>query len=663
MPPSDPLTRYLPEIRLALTIRLVEQRLLTLFQEGRLFGTVHTCIGQEFAAVAVGRGLRPQDTVVSNHRGHGHFLAYRLDINGLIAEIMGRATGVCGGRGGSQHLHQGNFYSNGILAGMLPAAAGLAYAHQQRQDGGIAGGKVASSNLAVAFFGDGAFGEGILYETFNLASKWNLPLLLVCENNRYAQSTAQEQTLAGDILKRAEAFGIQTRRGSTWEWPALFAEAVAAMDEVRTAGCPIFLLIDTDRLMAHSKGDDNRPAEELERYWQRDPIKILQDQYAADPTFQAMQTEIAARVEAAVEAADAAPFADLAGANAPKPSPDDAWTPLEFDPERTVVSIRKGLEAALASRPETVLIGEDIESPYGGAFKATDGLSQRFPGCVRNTPVSEAALLGLGNGLALAGLRPVVEIMFGDFLALAADQWINHAAKFRWIYNDRVQVALVVRTPMGGRRGYGATHSQSLEKHFLGLPGTQVLCLHQRFPAEDLYRRLFEDLDRPTLVIENKILYGQTCSSEPPPGFRLLVSSDRFPTVRLQPLDSADLTVLAFGGAGLEAEEALKQLAEQEEIRIDLFLPTRLYPFDLAALFPSLRQTRRLLVVEEGQGFVSLGGEVLAQLAEAGLTPPVTCRRLAAAAHPIPSARPLESQSLPGAEAIAAAALELFDSR
>jgi len=271
---------------------------------------------------------------------------------------------------------------------------------------------------------------------------------------------------------------------------------------------------------------------------------------------------------------------------------------------------------------------------------------------VRNTPISEAAIVGVGNGLALAGLRPIVEIMFGDFLTLAADQWINHSSKFSWMYDDQVQVPLIVRTPMGGRRGYAATHSQSIEKHFIGLPGTQVLCLHHRYSPALVYAELLANIDRPTLVIENKVLYSHYTDCVAPTGFSLLFSNDSFPTVRLKPDVPADVTIVAIGGLSLEAEQAMVRLFTEAEIVVDLFLPTCLYPFDSVIFAESLQQTERLLVVEEGQGFASLGSEILAQAAEDPRYPALRCARLTAAAHPIPAARPMEAHSLPDVDAI-----------
>src|SRR5262245_31274726 len=256
-PAAGPPAELLPEFHRALLIRAVEQRLLGLFSEGKLFGTVHTCIGQEWVGVAVAGALEEGDVIFSNHRCHGHFLARTGDVEGLIAEVMGKRSGVCGGRGGSQHLCAEGFFSNGVQGGIAPVAAGVALAHLVRGTG----------KIAVVFIGDGTLGEGALYEAFNLASKWRLPLLIVLENNRYAQSTPQAQTLAGSREARAEPFGFPTLRADTWDVRPLLAAARAAAGRVRRGEGPAFLRVDTDRLAAHSKGDDDRDPDLVRTFW------------------------------------------------------------------------------------------------------------------------------------------------------------------------------------------------------------------------------------------------------------------------------------------------------------------------------------------------------------------------------------------------------------
>jgi TPP-dependent pyruvate/acetoin dehydrogenase alpha subunit len=179
-------------------IREFELRVLKLFSEGKLFGTTHAYIGQEANAVGVISNLNHDDIVVSNHRCHGHYLAFKNNPYELLCELMGKEDGSCGGRGGSQHIYDDNFFTNGIQGGIVPLAAGLAFAEKEK----------GSSKIVAIFIGDGTLGQGVLYEGLNITSKWELPLLFVLENNRYAQSTKIEHTLSGTVSERFTAFGI-----------------------------------------------------------------------------------------------------------------------------------------------------------------------------------------------------------------------------------------------------------------------------------------------------------------------------------------------------------------------------------------------------------------------------------------------------------------------
>lgn len=246
-------------------IRRFEETILDEFSKGRFFGTTHTYLGQEANAVGVLAHLEPEDIVVSNHRSHGHFLAYGGDMRALFAELMGRSTGVCGGRGGSQHLHWRNFYSNGILGGTVPLATGMAFAEKKK------GGKA----IVVAFLGDGALGEGVVYEALNMAALWELPVLFVLENNWIAQTTPLELHLHGDIPTRFQSFGIPPQHLDSSDIYEILETASIAIRQVRSTGCPRALILDTFRFGPHSKGDDTRPKEQLDHLKsERDPVKI-----------------------------------------------------------------------------------------------------------------------------------------------------------------------------------------------------------------------------------------------------------------------------------------------------------------------------------------------------------------------------------------------------
>ena len=284
-------------------IRRVEETLLELFSAGKLVGTTHTCIGQEADAVGVVSALEPErDVVFSNHRCHGHYLAFTGDVEGLLAEVMGRATGTCGGKGGSQHLCRGNFYSNGVLGSTVPVATGMALAEKRRRTGAV----------AVVFMGDGTLGEGIVYESLNLASLWGLPILFVVENNFYAQSTPSRLGLAGSIPDRARAFGIETAALATTDVEEIRAAAVAAVDGVRASGQPYFLVLDTYRFSPHSKGDDFRDPAEIEERRAADPLAVAGRQLDAAERL-ACEDRAAARLSVALEAAELAPVAAPAG--------------------------------------------------------------------------------------------------------------------------------------------------------------------------------------------------------------------------------------------------------------------------------------------------------------------------------------------------------------
>jgi TPP-dependent pyruvate/acetoin dehydrogenase alpha subunit len=280
-----------------LLIRRFEETLLDLFARGELAGTTHTCIGQEADAVGVVRCLDPErDVVVSNHRCHGHYLALTDDVDGLLREVMGREGGVCGGKGGSQHLCAGNFYSNGVLGSTVPLAAGMALAERERGRGGI----------VTVFVGDGTLGQGVVYESFNLASLWRLPLLVVLEHNRYAQSTPSKLQVAGDVEARAAAFGIETERLDTTDVLEIEEAAARAVAHVRGTGTPFFLVVDTYRFSPHSKGDDFRDPEEIAAQRELDPVTVAGARLDGC-TRAAIDEDCETRVAEAVERALAAP--------------------------------------------------------------------------------------------------------------------------------------------------------------------------------------------------------------------------------------------------------------------------------------------------------------------------------------------------------------------
>ena len=270
-------------------IRAFEQSLLDLFATGALAGTTHTCLGQETVAVGVLSAIdRERDIVFSNHRGHGHFLAYCGEVERLYLEIMGKPGGVCGGRGGSQHLCFDNFYSNGVQGGIVPVATGMALAEKQKGTGAV----------AVVFLGDGTLGEGVIYEAFNIASLWTLPVVFVIEHNGYAQSTLAALEIAGEVAARPRAFGIATEECQSNAVADISSAATRAIDAARAGQGPQCVVCYTYRLGPHSKGDDTRDARELREAWQRDPL-IAARAGLAETAAVAIEQRVRAQVESA----------------------------------------------------------------------------------------------------------------------------------------------------------------------------------------------------------------------------------------------------------------------------------------------------------------------------------------------------------------------------
>lgn len=247
-------------------IRRFEETILENFASGIFFGTTHTSIGQEANAVGVISCLLPSDIVFSNHRGHGHFIARGGELVGLFAEMMGRNTGVCGGRGGSQHLYWKNFYTNGVQGGIVPLATGAALAEKNKN----------SNALVVVFLGDGTLGEGVVYEALNMASLWQAPILYVVENNHIAQTTPIEMGLAGTIHDRFHAFRIPCTCLESSDVERIAITAHNLLEDVRDGKTPRALILDTHRFAPHSKGDDTRSPEIIQNLREQyDPLKIL----------------------------------------------------------------------------------------------------------------------------------------------------------------------------------------------------------------------------------------------------------------------------------------------------------------------------------------------------------------------------------------------------
>ncbi|UBU14005.1 alpha-ketoacid dehydrogenase subunit beta [Nonomuraea gerenzanensis] len=281
---------------------------------------------------------------------------------------------------------------------------------------------------------------------------------------------------------------------------------------------------------------------------------------------------------------------------------------------RVVADLNAALHSVMAADEHLHLLGEDVADPYGGAFKATRGLSGAFPGRVRATPISEGAIVGAGAGLALAGGKAIVEIMFGDFIALAFDQIVSFAGRSVSMYGRRVPLHLVIRCPVGGGRGYGPTHSGSPQKHFVGVPGLSLFETSAFHDHTTLLRRMLS-LGHPAILFEDKVLYGRRMHAHDTLFHRTgLGTLDPCARFTVEGAGRADCVLVAPGGVAERALAATRSVLLTDEITCEVLVPSRLYPFDLQPLLPVLAAAGRVCVVEESTAGGTWGSELAQQL-------------------------------------------------
>lgn len=305
-----------------------------------------------------------------------------------------------------------------------------------------------------------------------------------------------------------------------------------------------------------------------------------------------------------------------------------------------LINLRNGLDK-LIKEENVYLIGEDIQEPYGGAFKVTKGLSEKYPENIIATPMSEQGFTGLGVGMALQGKKVIVEIMFGDFITLAADQMINHAAKFKGLYGENL--CMVLRCPSGGYRGYGATHSQSLESMYMGIPGMQVI---SPSIAHDPSSLLIQSVNSgiPTLFVENKLDYPRELLKEKGRFWKKLQSEDDYPICSIKPLDEkTEVSVIVYGGLVQTALEVMEEFLYEEEINVEVIIPSNLT--DLSNLANHIT-SQNVVVVEEGVSNFGWASEVCCELSASG----IYSSKVGAKRSYIPSAKKAEEYVLPTKE-------------
>jgi 2-oxoisovalerate dehydrogenase E1 component len=591
-----------------LRLRRFEERVSTVYRDGAIPGSVHLCIGQEATAVGVCSELRPSDFVTSTHRGHGHCLAKGSDMAAMFAELMGRVGGTCRGRGGSMHIAdpgRGILGANGIVGACLPIAVGAAAASRRRGDHAV----------AVAFFGDGAIAAVPFHEAVNLAAVHGLPVPFLCENNRYAEFSPIETQHPVLPVERIAAYGIpatQVDGNDAEAVAALVAEEVASL---RAGGGPRFVEALRYRWQRHYEGDPERyrGPDEVEEWRSNDPLARLArrlDEAGAGEARQQAVREVDGEVAAALAGATSTPepaaatLADFIVRS--RPSVAERGVAREAPMFRTMDAVHDALDYALEHDPDVWIAGIDVAAG-GNVFGLTRGLADAYPGRVVDTPISEIAIIGMGVGAAMAGTRPVVEMMYFDFVGTCLDQIMNQAAKLLFMTGGNAPMALVIRTQFGAGHSSGSQHSQSLEALLAHIPGLTVVM--PSTPA-DTYELLLAAIDDPNLVVfvENRLLYGMK-GPTPERGHVVPIGSA---AVRRQ---GADVTVVSWSRMVHDVLAAAEQVAG-DGIDVEVIDLRAVAPADIDTVVTSVSRMSRLLVAHEAVLTGGIGAEIAAVVAE-----------------------------------------------
>jgi len=654
-------------------IRLFENTVYDLLGQNIIKGASHLYAGQEAVAVGAIAALRPDDYITSTHRGHGHCHAHgdsfartpeekQEHLNKMMAELCGRATGYCRGRGGSMHIadvQKGNLGATGIVGGNIPVATGAALSIQmQKQDRAV-----------LCFFGDGASNTGNFHESLNMASAWKLPVIYIVENNMYGMSVPFETVSpVPDVAARAAAYDMPGVVVDGMDPLAVYEAVSAALERARRGDGPSLIECKTYRWYGHSRSDPRKyRSREEEQHWrERDPIvtfgrRLLEAGIATQEELDAIEARAEAAVEKATQFALASPMPD------PAELEEDVYvltpvSPSAIEAERKLAArtrtdetmrkqyyweaIRDALAEEMERDPRVFVMGEDV-GLYGGAYGATRGLYERFGGeRVRDTPISEALIGGAAVGAAMTGLRPVAEIMYIDFTPLAMDQIANQGAKNRYMFGGKTRVPMVVRTEGGAGRSIAAHHSQSLEALWTHFPGIYVVMPSTPYDAKGLLKTVIRD-DNPIMFIEHKMLYGV---QGPVPTEDYTIPLGVADVKR----EGRDVTVITYSRMVHRALEAAEQLAA-EGISVEVIDLRTLKPLDMETVVTSVRKTGRAVGVTEACKTGSFLGELIAQINEAAfdwLDAPVV--RVAARDVPVPMAETLEDAAIPGVESIIA---------
>jgi 2-oxoisovalerate dehydrogenase E1 component len=619
--------------------RLIEEKMLNLLRQGRI-SKWFSGIGQEAIAVGAACALLPDEIIFTMHRNLGVFTAREMPLDRLFCQWQGKRLGYTKARDRSFHFGAMEHHIVGMISHLGPQlslAAGVALAHKIRKEG----------RVSLAFTGEGATSEGEFHEALNVAAVWKLPVIFLIENNGYGLSTTtNEQYACKNLVDRAVGYGMRGVQIDGNNILEVYSTIRKLAAEMRENPEPVLLECVTFRMRGHEEASGTKYVPKaLQDMWaKKDPL----DNYEKWLLDQGILTEAARKEMRDRYKKDILRAVDVMF-NEPEPVPDteeelrDVYAPAPpaVAPSaparelRFIDALTDGLRTAMQRHPELVLMGQDI-AEYGGVFKITQGFLEEFGrDRVRNTPICESAIVGIGLGMSLKGMKSMVEMQFADFATCGFNQIVNNLAKLHWRWGQNVDV--VVRMPTGGGTGAGPFHSQSNEAWFTHVPGLKVVYPSTPEDAKGLLLAAFED-PNPVMYFEHKGLYRSASGPVPEGFYTIEIGKAR------QVRTGHDVSILTYGLGVRWAEKVAEDMGLDADI-VDL---RSLVPLDYEAIAASVRRTNRVLILHEDTLFGGIGGEISAWITEnlfEHLDAPVL--RAASLDTPVPFAIPLEQNFFP----------------
>lgn len=620
--------------------RMIEEKMLRLLRQGKI-SKWFSGIGQEAISVGATMALDDDELLFTMHRNLGVFTARAVPLERLFAQWQGKASGFTKGRDRSFHFGAPEFNIVGMISHLGPQlslADGVALAHKLKEE----------KKVTLAFTGEGATSEGEFHEALNVAAVWQLPVIFIIENNGYGLSTPiSEQYACEHLADKGKGYGMESIIVDGNNVLEVYQTIHKKARAIRKKPAPILIECRTFRMRGHEEASGTKyvPEELMAQWASRDPLNnfeqfLLEEQIISKTFITKERKKIQEQIEKALRmvndepTVEAKPDQELKDVFAPyshKITPPSA----AVKQMRFVDAISDGLYKAMEKHPNLILMGQDI-ADYGGVFKITQGFTEAFGReRVRNTPLCESAIVGIGLGLSLKGYKSMVEMQFADFVTCGFNQIVNNLAKIHYRWGQPADV--VIRMPSGAGVGAGPFHSQSTEAWFTHTPGLKVVYPSNPYDAKGLLLASFED-PNPVMFFEHKALYRSLTAEVPESYYTIEIGKGSV----ARPGNA--LSIITYGSGVQWAMEASEALAVDAEI-IDL---RSLAPIDYELIEKSVMKTNKVLILHEDVMVGGIGGEIAAYISEhlfEYLDGPVL--RVASMNTPVPFAKELEQEFLP----------------